>query len=552
MHRFPKSIFFILSAIFILSCSREIKPRVESKDGLYLFLDTLEQRYEVACSKMELARWNAVTKEAPPDFISAREMLAQIFLDTSVRNIISEWRGRSGSLADKPLARRLELWHRAFIGGSIEYDDEIISAKINLVQKYSRIKIDVSGEELSGEEILGLLQTEKKSKKRKVYWQAYIQANSKYFDEYRKTVQLLNTKALAKGFPNYYSLVLYLNGIDEGKLLNTFEILKEIVSPPKEKPPSNSKRKHKSTKTNAPWDVEYYSQMAKQLPEKYFRADSLIATMNRYFDSTGFSPDSIRILSRAKNNQITDDCFRVAIPKDIRITFPLLSGQQNYANVFAIYAYGSKAAFTRVDFPILKSYTIVPGTFSPVYDDGIARMMHDLLFDSLWLRTFTKVKEKELRQFYSKRNEPQVVKLIQEMKNFETEYEFFKNPILNTDSLERSMIEKYYDIRIDSGTSTPFEINPMFVAKPGTFYKTIVTKLIAAQLEEALFNKFGARKHTDSLVAVWMIDHLFSSGEKIEWQERMRNATGKSVDPGPFLRKIGIEHSTLLSNNNLK
>jgi hypothetical protein len=552
MHRFLKSFFIILPAVIILSCAKEVKPRVQSKDGLYLFLDTLEQKYETACSAMELARWNSVTKEAQPDFISARKMLAEIFLDTSVRNIISEWRGRSGSLADKPLARRLELWHRAFLGGSIEYDDEIISAKNNLAQKFSRIKTDVNGKELSGEETVRLLQTEKNSKKRKVYWQAYIQANLKYLDEYRKTVQLLNLKARAKGFPNYYSLILYLDGIDEGKLLNTFEILKELSSPPNEKNSPNIKRKQKPAKAIAPCDVEYYSQTTKQLPEKYFRGDSLIATVNRYFDSTGFIPDSIRILTRAKNNQIANACFSVAIPKDIRITFPVLSGQQNYANVLETYAYGLKSVFTQTDFPILKSYAIVPGTFSSVYDCGIAQMMRDLLFDSLWLRTFTKVKEKELRQFYSKRTEPQVVKLIQEMKIFETEYEFFKNPLLNTDSLERSMIKKYYDISIDSGASTPLEINPMFVAKPGTSYKTIVTKLIAAQLEEALFNKFGARKYTDSLVASWMIDRLFSSGEKIEWQERMRNATGKSVEPGPFLRKIGVEHSTLLSNNNIK
>ncbi|MBI5021513.1 MAG: M2 family metallopeptidase [Ignavibacteriales bacterium] len=535
-----------------MSCTKEVKPRVESKDGLYLFLDTLEQRYESACSAMELARWNFATKEAKPDFNSARELLAEIFLDTSIRNIISEWRGRSGSLADKPLARRLELWHRAFLGGSIEYDDEVTSSKINLANKFSKIQIAVNGKNLTGEEVLRFLQTEKNSKKRKIYWQAYLEANSKYLNEYRKTVQLLNTKAQAKGFPSYYSFVLYMDGIDEGKLLKTFAMLKELTCIPSEKITSTNKRKQKSNKTIAPWDAYYFGQTAKQLPEKYFPTDSLATKVYHYFDSTGFNPDSIRILTHSKNNHAKGSCFRVAIPKDIRITFPIKAGQLNYADAFAAYAYGLKAFFTQTDFPILKSYTTVPGTYCSVYNDGIALMMHDLLLDSLWLRTFTKVKEKELKQFYSKRTEPQIVKLIQEMKAFETEYEFFKNPSLDTDSLERVMLEKYYDLSIDSGITTPMEINPTHTDKPGGSYKAIIIKLIAAQLEEALFNKFGSREHTDSLVAAWMIDRLFLSGEKIEWQERMRNATGKSVEPGPYLRKIGIEHSTLLSNNNLK
>src|ERR1051326_1585321 len=93
------------------------KTTVDSKNELYVYLDTLERRYEHACERMGLANWNSYSQEAPFDLEAAKADLAEIFGATTARSIIETGRGRSSSLSDKPLARRLELWHRGFIGG---------------------------------------------------------------------------------------------------------------------------------------------------------------------------------------------------------------------------------------------------------------------------------------------------------------------------------------------------------------------------------------------------------------------------------------------------
>src|SRR5258705_7987521 len=94
------------------------KMTVNSKNELYVYLDTLEQRYEQACERMGLANWNNYSQEATFDLDGAKAEFAGIFGDTTARSIIETWRGRASSLSDKPLARRLELWHRCFIGGA--------------------------------------------------------------------------------------------------------------------------------------------------------------------------------------------------------------------------------------------------------------------------------------------------------------------------------------------------------------------------------------------------------------------------------------------------
>ena len=44
-----------------------------------------------------------------------------------------------------------------------------------------------------------------------------------------------------------------------------------------------------------------------------------------------------------------------------------------------------------------------------------------------------------------------------------------------------------------------------------------------------------------------MNSHLYETGESTEWTERIRNATGKSLETGPYLRKLGIEQSRNLT-----
>ena len=46
-----------------------------------------------------------------------------------------------------------------------------------------------------------------------------------------------------------------------------------------------------------------------------------------------------------------------------------------------------------------------------------------------------------------------------------------------------------------------------------------------------------------------MIDHLYASGETLEWTERIRNATGKNLETGAYLRKLGIETTHLVTKH---
>ncbi|MBI4810732.1 MAG: hypothetical protein HY800_04695 [Ignavibacteriales bacterium] len=522
-----------------------------SKDELYVYLDSLERRYETACTEIQLTRWNMLSKEGPYDLNSSRAKLAAIFLDSTAHKIIVEWRNRSGTLADKLLARRLELWYRAFIGGMIEFDPEIIKFQNTLRQQISNIKYNYGGVSISASEFSSKLRNEKNSKRRKKLWETGIKHHQILVPELLNIITLRNIKAQAVGFANYYSLTLYLQAIDEKWLLKTLNSTEELSCREYVKILTSTKKKLRQRELD-PWDVEFISKDIPILPNKYFPADSMRNILHRFEKGIGFNIDILGINEYIKEDAYTTACLNIKIPTDIRMLLSPTSGMHSYKKVFHDYGHALRGKLANVDFPILKCYGCVLGSYNPSFDDGTAKTHALFLDDSLWLTKFTGVKSKEFKQYITRRNANAIVQLRRSLKPLYIEYELYRNPSASVDSLEREVFKRIFNSTIDEKIPQVFELVPQYISEPCTFQNHILSEMIAAQLHEALASKFGDEKISNPEISQWLTDNLYLTGETTEWYERIRNATGKSLEPGALLRKLGIEHMMLLTEDDKK
>ena len=200
-----------------------------------------------------------------------------------------------------------------------------------------------------------------------------------------------------------------------------------------------------------------------------------------------------------------------------------------------------KAIHTHVEFPILKGYEWIPGAQCAAYEEGVADMHGEFTDDSLWLSTFTKVKTKELERYIEKRGLPTLYRLRKLLKDFFIEYEMYKNPQQDMAAIERAMFKKYLLVDLKESEPHQFAASIWYTSYPCYYQNYILAGMIATQLQEALTYKFGEAKISEPKAASWLIEHLYTSGEQLEWTERIRNASGKSLEPGAYLRKIGIE-----------
>jgi len=114
------------------------------------------------------------------------------------------------------------------------------------------------------------------------------------------------------------------------------------------------------------------------------------------------------------------------------------------------------------------------------------------------------------------------------------------------------LLKNIFNIEYEETAQLPFESIDQFIKNPFSSQNYVLSAMIAAQVYEAMESKFGNDRFSDSSVASWITESLYSTGETTEWFERIRNATGKYVEPGAMLRKLGIEHMKVTTQKSEK
>ncbi len=547
----------LLSISILSSCMKTKEPspetvpsekKISSKSELYPYLDSLEKKYEQACYTMGIANWNSYSHEGPYDLDAAKREFTKIFGDTSAKKIIDEWLRKSPSLADKQLARRLELWHRCFIGGAIYADSEIAAAENALQRKITDFKFVFNGEPITRAEVTNKLRDERQGQTRHKLWQIPAQLSSAVIGDLVNLVKLRNRKARLLGFPNYYSLSLSLHAIDEQWLVNTLGLLEEQTRARFAEFIAASAKKFR-IKNFGPWDFDYVLKESASLPDKYFTADSVFPVIHKFEKGIGFNVDSLPIKEVVKDIPYGGLSLAITIPTDSRFLVNPTKGKGFYGVAFHEYGHSLKAVYTHVDYPILKGYEWIPGAQCAGFEEGIADMHGEFTEDSVWLSMFTAVPAAQIEHYMKGRNLPAIYRLRRLLKDFFIEYEMYKNPDQDLALLEREMFRKYLLIGLDEDEPHQFASSIWYTSYPCYYQNYILAGMIATQLQEALTDKFGIEKCTDPHLAEFMIKYLYESGETLEWTERIRNATGKSLEPGAYLRKLGIEDSHPLTKD---
>jgi peptidyl-dipeptidase A len=538
----------IAAALLLVSCEKKQEPVVTQKtqkdisikDELYVYLDSLEREYEKACLATGTANWNSYSGDAPYNLDSAKGLFAKIFLDSAARATVEEWRRKSGSLADQALARRLEMWHRCFIGGAIYADPEIARLENQLQSLITGFKFKYQGRPITRAEVSNRLRTEKDQKARHALWAVNSQLSAAAAAKLVKLVKLRNEKAAAYGFPNYYSLSLHLQAIDEEWLVKTLNALEAQTRSALRGFIDNSAGEMRLKKFGA-WDFDVSLKAAASIPDEYFPADSVFPVIHRFEKAIGFDVDSLPIKEVVRDIPYGGLSLAIRIPDDSRFLVNPTRGKNFYATAFHEYGHSLRTVHTDVAVPILKGYEWVPGAQCAAYEEGVAELHAEFTEDNVWLGAYSKAPAKVLREYLAGRNLPALYRLRRLMKDFFFEYEMYKNPDQDLALLEKAMYEKYLLVTPDEKVAHTFASSIWYTSYPCYYQNYILSAMIATQLQEALSDKFGHNKFSDPGVSAWMVQHLYRDGETVEWTERIRRATGKSLETGAYLRKLSID-----------
>ncbi|MDI6780059.1 MAG: M3 family metallopeptidase [Bacteroidota bacterium] len=529
-------LFIIFIALTISSCSPK-EDAITTKDQLYVYLDTLEAKYEDACIATGLANWNLYAREGKPNLNAAKKKFATIFFDTLNRKIIEEWRAKSGSLADEMLTRRLELWSRGFIGGNVYADSQISALENNLQELITNFNFRFESNSITLDELANRLKTENNEKQRRKLWLTTSQLSDKAKDDLVKLVKLRNEKAASLGFYNYYSLSLYLQSIREDWLLKNLNELEEKTRNKFKEFIESSKKKLKIKKFHA-WDFDAALYRWATISDNNFPKDSIFNILHRFHRNIGFKVDSLPVKEIIKDIPFGGLNIGIQIPGDSRLIINPINGKRFYNIAFHEYGHALQAVHTKVNYPILKGYKWIPGVSSGAYSEGVAEMQTEFVDDYEWLKAFTSASQDEIERYIASRTFSDLYYLRRTLKDFFFEYEMYKNPDRDLAELERETYLKYLLVELDENTPHRFAASIRYTMYPCYYQNYILSHMISAQLFEVLVSKFGPGRISNPDVSRWIISYLYEKGETEEWADRIRNATGKSLETGAYLRKL--------------
>ncbi len=546
MNRFTVAVAILLPALLTLlsSCENRPEPDVSVKDELVIFLDSLEARYEEACIATGIANWNSYSGDGPAHLDSAKALFTGIFLDSTARSTIRQWRKKSGSLADPTLGRRLDLWERCFQGGAIYADPEISRLENELQKLIVEFTFVYGGKPITRAEVKNRIREERRQTRRHRLWRVSSQLSAAAAEKLGELVRMRNARAVEAGYPNYYSLSLRLQAIDEGWLVSTLNTLEQQTRSAFARFLQASAARLKVSEMNA-WDFDISLRNSASIPDRYFPADSVFSVLHRFERSIGFPVDSLPILETVRDIPYGGLSLGIFIPTDSRFLVNPTRGKGFYATAFHEYGHSLKAVNVDVGYPILKGYEWVPGAQCAAYEEGVAELHAEFTEDTAWIASFSGAPGHVIQDYAATRNLSTLYRVRRLMKDFFFEYEMYRNPDQDLDSLERKMYEKYLLVTLPADEPPGYASSIWYVSYPCYYQNYILSSMIATQLQEALSDKFGRGKLTDTTVAPWMIEHLYRDGETVEWADRVRHATGKSLETGALLRKLSINPERL-------
>jgi len=536
--------FLLVCALLIPSCENRQEPEVSIKDDLVVFLDSLENRYEEACIATGTANWNSYSGDAPANLDSAKALFSSIFLDSVARATIERWRTKSGSLADPSLGRRLELWHRCFIGGSIYADTAVSRLENELQELIVNFSFSYGGKPITRAGVSNRIRQERNQARRHRLWSVNSQLSAAAADRLLELVRLRNRLAVAEGYANYYSLSLSLQAIDEGWLIATLERLEEQTRGAFASFIDATAARLKVREVNA-WDFDLSLKNAASIPDKYFPADSVFEVIHRFERAIGFPVDSLPIRESVRDIPYGGLSLGIRIPTDSRFLVNPTRGKGFYATAFHEYGHSLKAVHVDVAYPILRGYEWVPGAQCAAFEEGVAELHAEFTEDTGWIPAYSQTPMHVVQEYASSRHLAALYRTRRLLKDFFFEYEMYRNPDQDLAALEKRMFEKYLLVTLPEDEPHSYASSIWYASYPCYYQNYVLSSMIATQLQEALSDKFGRGKLTDPTVAPWMIEHLYRDGETSEWSDRVRHATGKSLETGAFLRKLSVDPERL-------
>ena len=111
------------------------------------------------------------------------------------------------------------------------------------------------------------------------------------------------------------------------------------------------------------------------------------------------------------------------------------------------------------------------------------------------------------------------------------------DPSQDLDALQRAVLSRYNGVDYPSDTPPTWANTPFLATYPMYQQSYVLAALVSSQVHAALRERLGARWYSPE-GAAYVVRSLFAQGERVPWEERVREATGRPLDARDLLARL--------------
>ncbi len=513
---FLSSIFLLLFSILLFLSSHARNgatghPEINDEKSLRAYLDEKNALYEKLIVDLGEEYWKYYANEPGYELKGPKNAIARFFSDPTFTGEINRWYRDRQSIRDTMLSREIFLWHNLVVACGITLNEEVRTLQ-------TRIEDSITARMTSG---------------KKDQWGAIDSLTL-------KLMLLRNEYSRKAGFRDFGDASLDLSFMNAADFYRVVGVIDSMTLEPYRRLVAD----YKSEKAAG----EFTRRGFYTLFMRYMMAtenDQVPPDSNRYYmvkTLAGIGIDFSKLpittfIDKPLPPPVGGQGIAVRIPDDFRIVvIPELPFSARMHEI----GHGLQAMFTTIGSPVLKGYEWLLGGLSPTYGEGMADVMRRFVSNPEWMMTCKKISADSIKQWRIEAEKYFPVYMRSFLAQFMVEMELYKNPAQNMEELENRMYQKYLLIEKPFKRMGPLTDN-MIISYPVYMHNYLFSEIIAWQVHDALRKKFGKDYPFRTETGAFLKTKLYRDGEYYNWREKLKNATGRTLDVEGFLKaKMGI------------
>jgi hypothetical protein len=487
----------------------------------------LEDRLGPLDRRLLLAEWQ-LTMGRPAT--GAARWQARRYRLLTAPGLLERLRRARASLPLGTLARKVELLERSAVEAQVEHGSEILRRRDELSRRISAFRPRWRGRKVGRQVVRAAMRTSPDRRERERAYYAEQPLYRKMETDLRELATLRNERARALGFRSFPEYRLRSEGSSVVRLRALMEAATRWV-PVETRRAREEFEDREGVRGWYPWDVYYAESLRTGVPRSAFPGQTLLPTVLRGVRRWGFPASMLRF--RVDYHDLPAGGISLAPdpPRDVRIVVHPGGGWERHMILFHEVGHAVSSRAVRQPSHLLRWHEHVPG-FAAV-SEGQGGFFEQIASSEAWLREQPGLSTETVRAIVADARRAALRLIGGRVLWIECElalYESGGDPAAVARHIGRKLFGYEDHPPLSAANSFTLEL-PMY--SPSYFFATLLTPL----LNGAVLGEVGGEIWPNRRVGPWLIEHWFRDGTSYDWNDRLRELTGRGLSAEPFVQE---------------